>query len=325
MGDNAFRVAVPVLVVLTVVIAVASLFSGSVRIDLAEAIFSPESTDGIILFSIRLPRMAAAFLAGAGLSVAGLLIQNATGNALASPNIIGMNSGAGFAVLLFLSFFPELFSVLPAVAFLGGIVATFLVFLISALTVRIGSSGSLILAGIAINALFNAFISVLSSLDPEVLSTYSAFSIGGFSSVRSSQLFVPALIMVLSTAVSFLMSGRMEVIKLGDEIACSMGYRPLRIKVALVAVAALAASSAVSFAGLLGFVGLVTPHIARFISGGCSRKTLILTVLIGPFLVMSSDLLARTVIMPGELPAGIFMAVLGVPFFVLLLIRRTRV
>ena len=79
-----------------------------------------------------------------------------------------------------------------------------------------------------------------------------------------------------------------------------------------------------TFAGLLGFVGLVTPHIARFISGGESRKTLLLTVVIGPLLVMLSDLLARTVIMPGELPAGVFMAIIGVPFFLFLLIRRAR-
>ena len=324
MNKKAFRIAFPLLITLTILIALLSLLIGSADINPVHAILNKDSTDHIILFSVRLPRMLAAMLAGLALSVSGLLLQSATGNDLASPNIIGMNSGSGFAVLLFLSFFSELFDVLPFAAFIGGLVASSLVFIISASVSRMNSSGSLILGGIAVNALFNAFISTLSSLDPDVLSTYSAFSIGGFSSVQASMLYVPGIIIIASSVAAFFMTERMDVIRLGDEIASSMGYRPLSIRVSLVAIAALASSCAVTFAGLLGFVGLVTPHIARFISGGESRKTLLLTVVIGPLLVMLSDLLARTVIMPGELPAGVFMAIIGVPFFLFLLIRRAR-
>ena len=324
MNKKAFRIAFPLLITLTILIAVLSLLIGSADINPVHAILNKDSTDHIILFSVRLPRMLAAMLAGLALSVSGLLLQSATGNDLASPNIIGMNSGSGFAVLLFLSFFSELFDVLPFAAFIGGLVASSLVFIISASVSRMNSSGSLILGGIAVNALFNAFISTLSSLDPDVLSTYSAFSIGGFSSVQASMLYVPGIIIIASSVAAFFMTERMDVIRLGDEIASSMGYRPLSIRVSLVAIAALASSSAVTFAGLLGFVGLVTPHIARFISEGESRKTLLLTVVIGPLLVMLSDLLARTVVMPGELPAGVFMAIIGVPFFLFLLIRRAR-
>ena len=317
MNKKAFRIAFPLLITLTILIALLSLLIGSADINPVHAILNKDSTDHIILFSVRLPRMLAAMLAGLALSVSGLLLQSATGNDLASPNIIGMNSGSGFAVLLFLSFFPELFDVLPFAAFIGGLAASSLVFIISASVSRMNSSGSLILGGIAVNALFNAFISTLSSLDPD-------FSIGGFSSVQASMLYVPGIIIIASSVAAFFMTERMDVIRLGDEIASSMGYRPLSIRVSLVAIAALASSSAVTFAGLLGFVGLVTPHIARFISGGESRKTLLLTVVIGPLLVMLSDLLARTVIMPGELPAGVFMAIIGVPFFLFLLIRRVR-
>ena len=324
MNKKAFRIAFPLLITLTILIALLSLLIGSADINPVHAILNKDSTDHIILFSVRLPRMLAAMLAGLALSVSGLLLQSATGNDLASPNIIGMNSGSGFAVLLFLSFFSELFDVLPFAAFIGGLVASSLVFIISASVSRMNSSGSLILGGIAVNALFNAFISTLSSLDPDVLSTYSAFSIGGFSSVQASMLYVPGIIIIASSVAAFFMTERMDVIRLGDEIVSSMGYRPLSIRVSLVAIAALASSCAVTFAGLLGFVGLVTPHIARFISGGESRKTLLLTVVIGPLLVMLSDLLARTVIMPGELPAGVFMAIIGVPFFLFLLIRRAR-
>ena len=175
----------------------------------------------------------------------------------------------------------------------------------------------------AVNALFNAVISTISSLDPETMASYSAFSIGGFSGIYSSMLRVPALLIIISIALSFLLSDRMDVISLGDEIASSMGYRPLGIRILLIAIASLLAASAVTFSGLLGFVGLVTPHAASFLTSGNSRRTLILSSLIGPSLVMLSDLAGRTIISPSELPAGVFMAIIGVPFFIFLLLRRS--
>ncbi len=317
------RLSVPALAILVVLVFMLSLVLGWAKLDLGQA-FIQGTPDNIILFSVRLPRTLAAFLAGVAFSVSGLLLQRATGNDLSSPNIIGMNSGAGAAVLLFLSFFPGHFRLLPLAAFLGAAIALALVFVIASLSGRLGTSGSLILAGIAVNALFNAAISTISSLDPDTLTAYSAFSVGGFASVQFSSLAVPAVIIIVSVAAAFLLSSIIDVIRLGDEIASSMGYRPAVIRTILVLVAALLASSAVTFSGLLGFVGLVTPHIASFISGGEGRKTLLVSIFAGPVLVMLSDLLARTVIMPSELPAGVFMAAIGVPFFIYLLIRRSR-
>ena len=207
---------------------------------------------------------------------------------------------------------------------IGGIAAVSLVFLISSLVGRYDSSGSLILAGIAVNALFNAFISALSSLIPDVLSSYSAFSIGGFSSIQSSQLYVPGAVIIITASACFFIAEQMNILKLGDEIASSMGYCPRYIRIVLVSLSALLASSAVTFSGLLGFVGLVTPHLASLLSGGESRKTMVMTIISGPLLVLLADLLSRTIIMPSELPAGVFMAIIGVPFFIFLLIRRAR-
>lgn len=300
-----------------------SLFVGSVPIDSAK-ILTTGSLDNIIFFSLRLPRVFASILSGLAFSVSGLLIQKATGNALSSPNIIGVNSGAGAAVLLSLSFFPSLFALLPAFAFIGSTLALVMVFSISLLTKRVDSSISLILSGVAVNALFNAVISTISSINPDVMATYSSFSIGGFSGIYYSQLKIPSLLIILSFAASFFLCKRMDVLALGDEMASSMGYRPTRIRMTLILTASLMASSAVTFSGLLGFVGLVTPHIAFFLSSGKSRQSLILSSLIGPALVTLSDLLGRTVLSPSELPAGIFMAVIGVPFFIFLLLRRLK-
>lgn len=300
-----------------------SLFIGSVSIDVSR-LFTLGSVDNIVFFSLRLPRVLAAFLSGLAFSLSGLLIQIATGNGLSSPNIIGVNSGAGAFVLLFLSLFPNMFSLLPLVAFLGSLLAVSMVFLISSLTSRVSSSLSLILAGVAVNALFNAFISTIGSLDPDVMASYSSFSIGGFAGVYASMLKIPAIIIIISLLIAFALARRMDVIMLGDEIASSMGYRPARIRILLIAVASLLAAAAVTFSGLLGFVGLVTPHIASFLTAGKSRRTLVLSALIGPSLVMLSDLASRTIISPSELPAGVFMALIGVPFFIFLLLRRDR-
>ena len=322
-SDRSFYQSALLLTAVFILLFLSSLFIGSSRIE-PDNIFVSGSVDNIIIFSIRLPRAIAAALAGFAFSLSGLLLQSATGNDLASPNIIGMNSGAGFAVLLFISCFPSLFFLLPLVAFMGGVLALLLVFAIAAMVGTRTSSSALILAGIAVNALFNALISTISSLDPEVMSSYSAFSIGGFASVQVSSLIVPAVIIAVSAVMVFIFAGLMDTIKLGDEIVSSMGYHPARIRAVLAILAALLAASAVSFSGLLGFVGLVTPHLASYLCSSRSRSTAFITVLAGMDLVLLSDLLARTVIMPGELPAGVFMAAVGVPFFIFLLIRRAR-
>ena len=236
----------------------------------------------------------------------------------------GVNSGAGFAVLVFLAFFPQLYRLLPLAAFVGALVAVSLVFLISSATRRMTSSSSLILSGIAVNALFNALISILASLDPDVMGTYSAFSVGGFASVGMDQLAPAAIIMAGCLVAVLPLAHVMDIVRLSDEIASSLGYRPQRIRIILMALACLMAASAVSFAGLLGFVGLVVPHVASFLCPGGSRRTLTLSLLAGPVLVLVADFLGRMVMRPSELPAGVFMALVGVPFFIFLLTRRSR-
>lgn len=320
--DKKFTITSILSIAALLIIFSVSLLVGSIPLNIPD-LLTAGSVSNIVFFSIRLPRVFAALLSGLAFSVSGLLIQRATGNGLSSPNIIGVNSGAGASVLLFLSLAPDMFAILPLAAFLGAIISVSIVFLISSLTKRVSSSISLILSGVAVNALFNAVISTISSLDPETMASYSAFSIGGFSGIYSSMLRVPALLIIISIALSFLLSDRMDVISLGDEIASSMGYRPLGIRILLIAIASLLAASAVTFSGLLGFVGLVTPHAASFLTSGNSRRTLILSSLIGPSLVMLSDLAGRTIISPSELPAGVFMAIIGVPFFIFLLLRRS--
>lgn len=315
------KLAIPILGLVLVLTVLLCLAVGSTALD-PVLVFSPGSVDNIIFLSVRLPRVVAAATAGMAFALAGVLLQAASGNSLASPNIIGVNSGAGFAVLLCMCLLPRHFLLLPVAAFAGALLATGAVFLISSLTSRLSSASSLILSGVAVNAFFNALTSTLSSLRPDLMGSYSAFSIGGFAGIQTRTLVEPVILILASGALALSCGPLVDVISLGDELASSLGYRPSRLRVGMSALAAFLAACAVSYAGLLGFVGLVTPHLARFLTGGGGRRTLAASALAGAVLVLLSDLLARTLVSPGELPAGVFMAAIGVPFLIILLTRR---
>lgn len=305
----------------------AALRCGSSKMNHMEFYHGLLRTEGyekysIILYTIRLPRVLASLLAGAGLSVSGMLLQSVTSNELASPNIIGVNSGAGFAVILFLSFFPNAIYALPAAAFCGAFLTTLL---IAAIADRAGADRTtVILAGIAVTSVLNAGISFLSLLDTDILSSYNYFSIGGISGVRMESLFVPAIVILLCLAVSLAASGQISILCLGDSMALSLGVRVKALRMLCLICASASASAVVSFAGLLGFIGLVVPHIARKLAGTKMAHQLAASVLAGGIIVITGDLLGRVLFAPSELPVGIMMAGVGAPFFFFLLLRRGR-
>lgn len=278
----------------------------------------------VVLFVLRLPRTVAAVLAGIAFSVSGLLLQSASSNDLASPNIVGINAGAGFAVLCFLSFFPSMFRILPFVSFVGALAAAAIALTLSSLVSSVGDTGTLLLSGVAVSALFNAGISAVSALDPDVLSTYSSFSIGGFSGVYMSDLAVPFIVILIALCAALALSRPLTLLVLGDEIASSHGVDVHLVRMLAVVIASALAAAAVTFSGLLGFVGLVVPHISRLIYGEDRTKGILGSILCGPILVVLADVLGRTAAPPAELPCGVFMAVLGVPFFFVLLARKRR-
>lgn len=310
-----------------VILSILSFRVGSASLTLREFwgglfFLSGYETQSVILYQVRLPRIAAAILAGIGLSVSGALLQSVTNNALASPNIIGVNSGAGLMVIVCLSFFPSALAALPLAAFLGAFGATMLILAISRC---LGSSrATVLLAGIALTALFNAGISFLSLLDSDVLSSYTYFSIGSLDGVRLSHLAVPAAIIFLSLALCLAASKHITLLCLGESMVASLGVRVGALRVFCLACASAAAAAVVSFAGLLGFVGLVVPHIARKLVGADVRSQLVVCALVGAALLLLSDLVARVAFAPAQLPVGIVLAAVGAPFFLFLLIKSRR-
>ena len=277
-------------------------------------------TETVILFHLRLPRTAAAVLAGTGLSLSGVLLQGVTGNDLAGPNIIGVNAGAGFVVICLLYFLPSSFLWIPLGAFAGAFSATLLIVSIASKVGR--SKSTVVLAGIAVTALLNAGISFIALLEPDLLSTYNAFSVGGLSGVTLQELALPGLMIGACLLCALILSPRINTLCLGDSIASSLGIRVKPLRVVCLILASACAAGAVSFAGLLGFVGLVVPHIARRLTGPSIAHQLITSVLCGSILVTIADLAGRVLFAPSEIPVGIVMALIGAPFFFWLLIRR---
>ena len=326
MFKKNFHITYIVMAAVLVVSAAAALLLGSAKLSLQDAIsalFCDEGgTETTIMRAVRLPRLCAAILAGSGLAISGTLLQSVTNNALASPNIIGVNSGAGFVMILVLCFFPSAQGLALPAAFSGALLATLITLAIAS---RLGGTDvTVLLSGMAISALLNAGISFVSLIDTDVVATYNYFSIGGISGVRLGRLILPAVFIAVSYILSIILAPRIQTLALGDSIASSLGVRVSLLRAVCIVCASASAAAAVSFAGLLGFVGLIAPHIARCTVGERVAPRLIAAPLVGSSLVILADMLGRVLLSPTEIPVGIIMAVLGAPFFLILLLGRKR-
>lgn len=312
------------LITILVLVFIISLFVGSSKISIIDSIKglfdSSNNTISIIMRNIRLPRVIGAVVAGAGLAASGVLLQNITNNELASPNIIGVNSGAGLITIILLSIFPSLINYISIGSFIGAFLTTILILSIS---YRIGNNKvSIILSGIAITTLLNAGINLISLIDNDVLDSYKYFSIGSLNGINIKQLIIPIIFIIISLVISIITSSKSETLILGDSLAKSLGTRVTLYRIITILCASMLASAVVSFAGLLGFVGLVVPHIARKINGCSLNDSIITSSIVGAILVLVCDTLGRIIFYPTEIPVGIIMAFVGCPFFIYLLLRR---
>jgi iron complex transport system permease protein len=306
---------------------VASLALGAVDIPLAtvaDALTGDADSGPLrqIVLDLRLPRTVEAVAVGAALGVAGALLQGALGNPLASPDVIGVTGGAGFGAVLILIVFPGSIALLPVGALLFGLLAAALVFAIAWAGPNAGGVGRLILAGIAIAALFGAGTTSILVAYPDRVQSALFFIAGGLTSDGWADLRVVWPYFAVGFALAVGLARPLDRLALGDDVAASLGARPRAIRLVAGVAAALLAAAAASLAGLLGFLGLVVPHAVR-LAAGTSRHTYVLAVsaLGGSALLLAGDTLARTVKAPIELPVGPFMVVVGVPLFLFLLRR----
>lgn len=275
-----------------------------------------------IVLDLRLPRTVEAIAVGAALGVAGALLQGALGNPLASPDVIGVTGGAGFGAVLILIVFPGSIALLPLGALAFGLLAAALVFAIAWAGPNAGGVGRLILAGIAIGALFGAGTTSILVAYPDRVQSALFFIAGGLTSDGWSDLRAVWPYFAVGFAFAVCLARPLDRLALGDDVAASLGARPRAIRLASGIGAALLAAAAASLAGLLGFLGLVIPHVVR-LAAGTSSHTFVLPVsaLGGSALLLAGDTLARTAKAPIELPVGPFMVAIGVPLFLFLLRR----
>lgn len=274
-----------------------------------------------ILLNLRLPRAIGAILAGCGLSLSGAIVQKVFHNSLASANLIGINASVGFFSLLAGVIFPLSFTAGTVFGFLGGMLCAGL---IMALVWRKKASRlTVLLAGMAISQLFSAGIDLLTILAPDLLSGYASFRIGSLASLTLSKDGMSALLICSAAFLTFLFSDELELFALGDRQAQALGLSVRKWTILFLALASLMACGVVSLCGMLGFVGLIVPAwLSRF--GFFMKSYLAACLLLGAALVLAADLAGRLIVLPWELPAGLILSLIGGPYFLVLLLERSR-
>jgi iron complex transport system permease protein len=293
----------------------------------------PEPTlDERIFLELRLPRAVLCLLVGASLGVGGALMQALFRNPIVEPGLVGTSSGAAFGSALFfvlgsaLNFGSSVWS-LPAAACLGGVVSTYLVFILA----RSREDGRasivmLLLTGLAVNALFMSAIGFLSYIarDPQARSI-TFWSLGTLSGANWRAVQVVAVSTVGGSAVALRYAKQLNALMIGEEEATYLGVNVNRLKWVILSVNVVIVAVATAFTGVISFVGLVVPHMLRMMRGADNRFLIVGSALAGATLLSLADLIARMSLRPAELPIGIVTSAVGVPVFLLLLRRRRYV
>ena len=279
-----------------------------------------------IIWDIRLPRIALAGLVGATLAFAGAAYQGVLRNPLADPYLIGVAAGAGFGAtlgfLIPLAIPFVLLSPVPVFAFVGAITAVTVAYRLARIGTRVPTT-TLILAGVAISALASAGTMFLLMLIDDNLRSVISWIMGSLNGSTWGNVWLLLPYTVVVAVVVLAHARTLNVMQLDEDQAHSLGVNVERVKLIVIGSASLATAAAVSVSGLIGFVGLVVPHMMRLVWGPDYRRLLPLTMLYGASFLILSDLIARTVISPGEMPVGVVTAFFGAPFF-LYLLRRSR-
>lgn len=272
----------------------------------------------MLLFGVRLPRVLAALLVGAGLAVAGAAMQGLFKNSMADPYIIGTSSGGALGAAIAIVFFAGFG--LPVFAFVGATASTILVFLISRRDGRVAVE-TLLLSGIAMSLFLSAILSFIMYLSGNSLHQIMLWLMGGFWNISWDNVWL-ALTILIGCLALFVFARDLNVISLGEEDAVHLGVDVERLKVVLLLLSSFITGIAVSVAGSIGFIGLITPHVMRLIVGPDHRILIPTSMMAGAILLLWADTLART--MPSEIPVGIVTSLFGAPFFIYLLRSRTR-
>lgn len=319
------RICFVVLSFMLILIMLMGLICGSVHIpfgDILNVVFGGDCSSkyAVIIRSVRLPRVLGGILAGAGLGTAGAILQGIMNNSLACPNTIGVNSGAGFGVMLSMMLMPHNFFANSIMAFLGAFLTSILILVLAYVAEK--SRITIVLAGITISSFLSAGMNMLKILDTDISINATQFMIGSLSGVTMKSLLYPAMGITAGILSTIILSKALNILTLGDGVAASIGLRVNLFRIIFVVIASILAGLVVSFAGLVSFVGLIVPHICRYLFGQDAGILIPSSALLGSIFVLVADLSGRVLFSPFELPVGIILALAGGPFFLYLLMKK---
>ncbi|MGL5346096.1 MAG: FecCD family ABC transporter permease [Peptostreptococcaceae bacterium] len=280
-----------------------------------------------IIWEIRLPRVLLGAICGAGLALCGVLMQCVTKNPIAEPYILGISSGAscGAVAVLVLGGMSAIgINSLTAGAFAGSMLSGVLVFAIGTQMGKTTSTTRLVLSGIAISTIFSSLTNLLiySAKNSNQAKSALFWTIGSLGGAKWDKLLFPFIVLVIVMITAFIMSKSLDILLLGDDSAIILGINIKLIKSIILVLATLLTSALVSITGAIGFIGLVVPHICRTISGSDHRKLIALSSLIGAIFLIASDIAARGLFPPIEIPIGIITSLVGGPFFLYLISKK---
>ena len=275
-----------------------------------------------IIWDIRYPRVIAALLVGMALGVAGALSQSATNNPLADPSIIGTSAGASLgaslAVVLGLASIGSLGTTFAAT--IGALIASLATFALSR------SALQLVIVGIATSALFTAITGlVIAMADKPEARSISFWSFGSLALVNTNSLSLVLPLVIVTSAVGWYYSQRMDLLALGDREVSHLGFNPQRMRLIAFIIISILIATAVSTVGSIAFLALAAPHITRYLIGPSNRPLMIGTAVIGAGLLLIADTAARTIAPPIELPIGLITSLIGAPVLILILRKSGEV
>lgn len=323
-----YRIFIFLLFDLLIISAILSIFIGRYSIS-GKDIFkmfsnlSNLANDGktSIIFNIRLPRIIATALVGMGLAASGATFQAVLNNSLASPDVLGTSSAAGFGAAFAMLLFKEHAVLISLNSFIFGLISILMVYGICALK-KSTDSLSIILSGIIITSLFMSFTSAIKFVaDPnDALPAITFWLMGSFSSVDKNYVYYVLPIFLIGYLILYLLRFKMNILSLGDEEAKLSGINPVSLRIILLTTSSILVSASVTMAGVIGWVGLVIPHLVRSLVGYNHGKLIPVSALMGAIFLLIVDDVARS-ISAAEIPIGILTSLIGAPIFAILFIR----
>lgn len=308
--------------ILLLIFLVISIGMGSVYISPLETIQTiftrSEEMATTIIWDLRIPRVAVAAIVGVNLALSGALLQAVMRNPLADPGLTGVSSGASVTVLAIMLVFPNFTSFVPIAAMIGGTIAVAIVYALAWKKNTI-SPVRIILAGVAVNAIFGGITGLLSILYSDRLPAALQWMNGSLGGKGMGDVAVLLPYSMIGWVLALFCIRSANLLSLGEKVASNLGENTNRIRILLSLVAVYLAAVSVSIVGLLGFVGLVVPHMARLIVGTNYRFVIPMSMVLGAVVLVIADTIGRTLFAPLDLPAGIIMAMVGGPYFLYLM------